>query len=56
MEKYKPLLDDWQAFKQQAEEHPVNAVRKNPLKSGPEFEERLDERFEYEQADWNRDI
>lgn len=53
MEKYKPLLDDWQAFKQQAEEHPVNAVRKNPLKSGPEFEERLDERFEYEQADWN---
>lgn len=56
MEKYKPIIDDWQAFKQEAEEHPVNAVRKNPPKSGPEFEERLGERFEYEQADWNSDI
>lgn len=56
MEKYKPIIDDWQAFKQESENHPVNAVRKNNLKSGSGFEERLGERFEYEQADWNSDI
>jgi NOL1/NOP2/sun family putative RNA methylase len=56
MEKYKPIIDDWQAFKQESENHPVNAVRKNVLKSGPEFEERLGERFEYEEADWDGDI
>ena len=56
MEKYKPIIDDWQAFKQEVDNHPVNAVRKNILKSGPKFEQRLGERFDYEKADWNEDI
>lgn len=56
MEKYKPIIDDWQAFKQESENHAVNAVRKNPLKAGLDFEERLGEKFDYEKADWNKSI
>lgn len=56
MEKYKSLIDDWEAFKAEKDNHPVNAVRKNPLKAREDFEEKLGERFEYEKADWNEGI
>ncbi|QKQ98124.1 NOL1/NOP2/sun family putative RNA methylase [Candidatus Nanohaloarchaea archaeon] len=52
MKKYKPIIDDWDAFKAESDEHPVNAVRKNPLKAKEDFEEKLAERFQYEKADW----
>ena len=56
MEKYKPIIDDWQAFKQQSEEHPLQGLRRNPLKAQGDFEQKLSESFEYERADWNDNI
>lgn len=57
MEKYKPLIDDWQAFRESVETPALSAVRKNHIKASDDFEEQLRERFgEVERADWNPDI
>ena len=56
MDQYRKIIDDWQAFKQEADRKPVNAVRKNRLKAGEDFEQRLAQDFKYEQAEWNSDI
>lgn len=56
MDKYKPMIDDWQAFKQQSEKYPRQGLRRNPLKAGNDFEERLSESFELEKSPWNSNI
>ena len=57
MEKYKPLIDDWESFQESVQSPAISTVRKNHLKTSADFEERLRERFEeVEQADWNPDI
>lgn len=56
MKRYKSIIDDWQAFKDYADKHQRSTVRRNPLKADEDFEEKLTENFEYEQAEWNKDI
>lgn len=57
MESYKPLIDDWEAFRESVEKPALSTVRKNHLKASDDFEEQLRQRFdEVEQADWNPDI
>lgn len=56
MERYKPIIDDWESFKKVSEGEPVSAVRRNPIKAGEEFRERLKQDFpSAEQTDWNPD-
>lgn len=57
MEKYREIIDDWQAFKDEKEKHPVNIARKNTLKASENFEEELRNSFEnVEKASWNEKI
>ncbi len=56
MERYKPIIDDWQKFREFSDKHQQPAVRKNPLKAGEDFEEKLGENFEFEQANWNQNV
>lgn len=57
MERYKSIIDDWDAFVASSEQEPVPAVRRNPLKAGADFADRLQERFPgAEQADWHPDV
>lgn len=57
MEKYKNLIDDWEAFKAERDSHPINIARKNNLKASDNFEEQLRDSFEdVEQASWNEKV
>lgn len=57
MEKYKPLIDDWESFQESVQSPAISAVRKNHIKASEEFEEELRKRFSgVEQAEWNQDI
>lgn len=57
MKRYKPIIDDWDAFQKACDQHPVSTVRKNHIKAAPNFEERLREAFNnVETAEWNSDI
>jgi len=58
MERYKPIIQDWQAFKKECQnKEAIKTVRKNPLKAGEDFEKRLFEKFpEAEQSEWNQDV
>lgn len=57
MEKYKPLIDDWEAFRGSVKTPALSTVRKNPIKAGADFDDQLGGRFEeVEQADWNQEI
>lgn len=57
MERYKPIIDDWEAFQKACEEPLVSTVRKNSIKAADNFEKRLRESFEnVEKTDWNSNI
>jgi NOL1/NOP2/sun family putative RNA methylase len=56
MEKYKPIIPDWEKFKQQADKHPLQGIRKNPLKAREDFEEKLRDKFDIERSGWNKNI
>jgi NOL1/NOP2/sun family putative RNA methylase len=57
MEKYREIIDDWEAFERERENHPVNIARKNTLKASEDFEEELRNSFEnVEDASWNEKI
>lgn len=56
MRKYKPLIDDWEKFKAQSEKHPLQGLRKNPLKARDDFEEKLEESFDLNRSEWNENI
>lgn len=53
MERYKPIIDDWEAFQEACQKPIVSTVRKNSIKAEDNFEERLRQSFEnVEQVDW----
>ncbi len=57
MKRYKPIIDDWEAFQKACQEPPISTVRKNCIKSTDNFEKRLRENFEnVEQTEWNPNI
>ena len=58
MERYKPIIEDWQAFREECKnKEAVKAVRKNPLKAGDNFEDRLFDQFpEAEKSGWNPQV
>lgn len=53
MERYREIIDDWEAFADRRAEEPVNAVRKNNLKAREDFEQKLSDDFEFTQSGWN---
>lgn len=57
MERYKSIIDDFEAFKNACEREKVYTVRKNPLKAREDFETALNKNFEsVERAEWNPNI
>jgi NOL1/NOP2/sun family putative RNA methylase len=57
MERYKPIINDWEAFQKACQKPLVSTVRRNSIKAADNFEKRLRERFEnVEKADWNSNI
>jgi NOL1/NOP2/sun family putative RNA methylase len=56
MKRYKPIIDDWHSFKNQAKQHPRQGIRRNSLKAQGDFEEKLVENFDFEKSSWNSDI
>ncbi len=57
MERYREIIEDWEAFQEACESDPRTTIRKNRIKSAVNFEPRLDDRFNIvERSDWNPDI
>lgn len=57
MDRYKTIIENWQAFKEEKDSHPTNIARRNDLKASENFEEKLRNNFEnVEEADWNDKI
>lgn len=57
MERYKPIIDDWEEFQKACQKPLVPTVRKNSIKAADNFEKRLRESFEnVEQTSWNSNI
>jgi NOL1/NOP2/sun family putative RNA methylase len=57
MDRYQPLIDNWDAFVDACKQDPVPTIRRNPLKATPQFEDQLMERFpDAEQAVWNPNV
>ncbi len=57
MERYKSIISDWEAFKQECQKEATKTVRKNPLKARENFEEKLRKDFpEAEKSDWNSQV
>lgn len=57
MERYKNIIENWQAFKEEKDSHPTNTARRNDLKASEDFEEKIKNNFEdVEEADWNNKV
>ncbi|MFB6241777.1 MAG: RsmB/NOP family class I SAM-dependent RNA methyltransferase [Candidatus Nanosalina sp.] len=58
MKRYKTIIDDWEAFREECQQHEARkTVRKNPLKAGQNFEEKLREDFpDAEKSSWNPQV
>jgi NOL1/NOP2/sun family putative RNA methylase len=57
MERYKTIIEDWEAFKKECRGEAVKTVRKNPLKACEDFEEKLRQDFpDAEKAAWNSQV
>ncbi len=57
MHRYKPIIDDWEAFREACGRTAVKTVRRNCIKAGDDFEERLRREFDsVEQSSWNPDV
>lgn len=57
MEQYKPIIDDWEAFRETCEMPALSTVRKNRIRAGEEFEKRLKKDFEeVEKSGWNSEV
>ena len=57
MERYKPIIEDWEEFKQACDRPIISTVRRNQIKAGSDFEERLRREFkDIEQSGWNDDV
>jgi NOL1/NOP2/sun family putative RNA methylase len=53
MEKYQDIITDFEAFKEECQKEPISTIRRNDIKAREDFEEKLAEDFEFEQASWN---
>ena len=54
MEKYRDIIPDFEAFREECRKEPQASVRRNDIKAGEKFEEKLRESFEtVEKASWN---
>lgn len=53
MEKYRSIIPNFEAFQEECQKEPISTVRRNDLKARGDFEERLEEDFEFEKASWN---
>lgn len=57
MERYQPIIDDWDAFTAACDTEPVPAIRRNPLKAPDDFADRIREQFPgAEQVGWNDNV
>ncbi|MFB6116823.1 MAG: RsmB/NOP family class I SAM-dependent RNA methyltransferase [Candidatus Nanosalina sp.] len=57
MKRYKPIIDDWEAFREECQSEARKTVRRNPLKSHEDFEQKLKQRFpEAKRSDWNPQV
>lgn len=57
VERYREIVDDWEAFREEIERDAATAVRRNRIKAGGRFEKRLRETFDnVEQSDWNDNV
>ncbi|MFB6213163.1 MAG: RsmB/NOP family class I SAM-dependent RNA methyltransferase [Candidatus Nanohaloarchaea archaeon] len=57
MERYRDIIDDWQAFQEACESPALSAVRRNRLKACDDFESRLHREFDdVEQSAWNQEV
>jgi NOL1/NOP2/sun family putative RNA methylase len=57
MKQYKPIIDDWDSFKLACEKPALSTVRKNSIRAGENFEERLRQDFaDVEQSEWNSEV
>jgi len=57
MERYKNLIERWEAFRQACRVPAVKTVRKNSIKAGEDFEQKIEREFEeVEQSSWNPEI
>lgn len=57
MKRYKPIIEDWEAFLETCERPAIRTVRKNHIKAREDFEERLKRKFDdVEQSGWDPDI
>ena len=53
MEQYREIIPDFEAFQEECQKEPVSTVRRNDIKAKKDFEQRLEEDFEFERASWN---
>jgi len=53
MEKYREIIPDFEAFQKECQKEPISTVRRNDIKAQEDFEEKLEEDFEFERASWN---
>ena len=53
MEKYQDIIPNFEAFQEECRREAISTVRRNDLKAREDFEEKLEEDFEFEKASWN---
>lgn len=53
MDKYREIIPEFESFQKECRREPISAVRRNDIKAREDFEERLSQDFEFEQASWN---
>jgi NOL1/NOP2/sun family putative RNA methylase len=57
MERYREIIEDWEAFREECRRESSKTVRKNPPKAGEDFEEKLREDFpEAKRSNWNPQV
>jgi len=57
VEKYKEIIPNFEAYKEECQKEPVAAVRRNDLKARDDFEQELNKSFEtVEKSSWNSKV
>lgn len=57
MKRYRGIVDDWERFHEEIKEPARTTVRRNRIKAGQGFDEKIRQEFEQvEQSEWNPDV
>lgn len=56
MEKYREIIPNFDAFRKECQKEPISTIRRNNIKAREDFEKKLSEDFEFEQASWNEKV